>query len=122
MLYPAELRARGVVATPRDRGMARAAARQIVASASAAVLRGAVGDDDLEGSAGAAGVEQHDRAAVGTNELGGNGEAEAGAARPGIALEGAEEIGAHRRGNARPGIGDADRNRTIAAAGADGQA
>src|SRR5207249_3972857 len=63
-----------------------------------------------------------DRAAMGTDDLGGDGETEAGAAGPRAALEGLEEVAAGTLAHARAGVADTDRNAGAVAAAAHRQA
>src|SRR6516164_8261098 len=62
---------------------------------------------DAEGGADGS-VHQVDLAAMGAHQLGGDGEAEAGAAGAGRALERLEQMGPRAFGEARPGIGHLD--------------
>src|SRR5205814_44238 len=85
------------------------------------ILTGTVGDDEFERRAGAGGVDERDRAAMGADDLGGDGEAEAGAAGPGAALEGLEEMAAGAIRHPGAGVADADRHTGAVAAAAHGQ-
>src|SRR5262245_58349510 len=86
-----------------------------------AVLSGPVGDDDLECRARAGRLYEADRAAVGANDLGGDRKPEAGAARPGAALKGLEQMIAGAFRHARTGVADADGDIAAVAGAADRQ-
>src|SRR5690349_849526 len=73
------------------------------------VLPRPVRDDDLECRPRPAGFGEGDRAAVRADDLGGDGEAEAGAAGAGAALKRLEEVAAGARGDARAGVANPDR-------------
>src|SRR5579871_1297975 len=108
---------RGRTAAPRPAGRASS----VPVLAVAPIPARAVGDDDLEGGAGAGGVDERDAAAMGAEDFRGDGEAEAGAARAGAALEGLEEMAACPFGDAGAGVADADLDVRPVARGRDGQ-
>src|SRR5262245_9315785 len=87
--------------------MFRAAERKYpatkISTMSARISVGAVGLGQTEAESGAGGgfVVEPDFAAMGANQLGGDGKTEAGSSRPDAALEGFEEIVAGAGGNTR---------------------
>src|SRR5271156_4703615 len=80
-------------------------------------LDGAIGNGEPQGRADRA-LDEADIAAMRAHQFGGDGEAEAGAAGAGRALERLEQMLARLRRKARPGIGHFDHDdRAFAAAG-----